>query len=230
MKDKVIINVSTGKYKNGADRLKSTLLEYFDGDLLLFTDESQINSPTHQENPYAFKTYAFQYALNLGYKKILWLDASIYAIKDITPVWDIIERDGYIMQDAGWLCGQWSNDKSLEYFGLTRDEAMLMPMYGNAGLLGLDLDKELPKIFFERWHKASQDGIFKGSWNNDLKTESDDVRCLGHRHDMSTGSIIANLLGMNLNYIRSYEIMQYASAPIETTLNESICLKAYGIS
>jgi len=228
VKDKVIINVSTGNYIVGQDRLRSTLSGYYDGDLLFFTDENQFGSPTHKENPYAFKTYAFQHALSLGYKKILWLDASIYAIKDITPIWDIIEKDGYIMQEAGWNCGQWSNDMSLEYFGLTRDEAMRMPMYGNAGLLGLDLDRELPKIFLERWHKASQDGIFKGAWNNNAKTESDDIRCLGHRHDMSVGSIIANLLDMN--YIKSTEIMQYGSAPFQPAMNDSICLKAYGIS
>lgn len=228
MKDKVILNLATGNYIVGQDRLRSTLSGYYDGDILFFTEESQFGSPTHKENPYAFKTYAFQHALNLGYKKILWLDASIYAIKDISPIWDIIERDGYIMQEAGWYCGQWSNDKSLDYFGLSRDEAMTMPMYGNAGLLGLDLNKELPKIFLERWHKASMDGIFKGEWNNNSNTESNDIRCLGHRHDMSVGSIIANLLGMK--YIRSSEIMQYGSAPFEPSMNDSICLKAYGIS
>ena len=228
MKDKVIINLATGNYIVGQDRLRSTLSGFYDGDILFFTDESQFSSPTHKENPYAFKTYAFQHALNLGYKKILWLDASIYAIKDITPVWDIIEKNGYIMQEAGWNCGQWSNDKSLEYFGLTRDDAMKMPMYGNAGLLGLDFNKELPKIFFERWHKASQDGIFKGAWSNNAKTESNDILCLGHRHDMSVGSIIANLLDMS--YINSSQIMQYGSAPFEQPMNDSICLKAYGIS
>jgi hypothetical protein len=105
---------------------------------------------------------------------------------------------------------------------------MKMPMYGNAGLLGLNFEKELPKIFFERWHKASQDGIFMGAWNNTDNSESDDVRCLGHRHDMSVGSIIANLLGMS--YINSDEVLQYGSAPFQEPINDSICLKAYGIS
>lgn len=228
MKDKVILNLATGNYIVGQNRLRQTLSGFYDGDLLFFTEESQFNSPTHKENPYAFKTYAFQHAINLGYKKILWLDASIYAIKDITPVWDMIENKGYIMQEAGWNCGQWSNDRSLEYFGIEREYAMKMPMYGNAGLLGLNIEKELPKIFFERWHKASQDGIFKGAWNNSNNSESNDIRCLGHRHDMSTGSIIANLLGME--YIRSTEIMEYGSAPFQKPMNDSIVLKAYGIS
>jgi hypothetical protein len=228
MKDKVIINVSTGNYIVGQERLRSTLSGYYDGDILFFTEENQIDSPTHKENPYAFKTYAFQHALDLGYKKILWLDASIYAIKDISSVWNMIEEKGYIMQYAGWNCGQWSNDRSLEYFGLERDYSMNMPMYGNAGLLGLNFEKELPKLFFEKWHKASQDGIFMGAWNNNDNSESNDVRCLGHRHDMSVGSIIANLLGMS--YINSDEVLQYGSAPFEEPMNDSICLKAYGIS
>jgi len=228
MKDKVILNLATGNYIVGQNRLRQTLSGFYDGDLLFFTEESQFNSPTHKENPYAFKTYAFQHAINLGYKKILWLDASIYAIKNISPVWEIIEKKGYIMQEAGWNCGQWSNDKSLEYFGIERDYAMKMPMYGNAGLLGLNVEKELPKLFFDRWHKASKDGVFKGAWNNTNNSESNDIRCLGHRHDMSTGSIIANLLGMD--FISSSEIMQYGSAPFESVLNDTICLKAYGIS
>jgi hypothetical protein len=228
MKDKVIISLATGNYIVGQNRLRSTLSGYYDGDILFFTSEDEINAPKHSENPYAFKTYAFEYAKNLGYKKILWLDSSIYAVKDIKPVWDLIENDGWVMQYAGWNCGQWSNDKSLEYFGISRDEALNMPMYGNAGLLGLNLNNDTSLEFLNRWHKASQGGVFIGAWNNNNKTESDDIRCLGHRHDMSVGSIIANQLFMS--YINSDHILQYGSAPFEPCMNESICLKAYGIS
>lgn len=226
----LIINIATGGYKKGADRLRKTLFEKnFCGDILFFDNESDVGSPSHIENPYAFKTHTFQYGLNLGYTKILWLDASVYAIKDINIVWDILDNIGYLMQYAGWTCGQWANDNSLDYFNITRDDAMNMKMYGNAGLLGLNFENETSKEFFNRWHKASIDGIFKGKWNNNEKTESNDERCLGHRHDMSTGSIIANQLGMNENFIPHDEILQYAS-PEDEVLNETIIFKAQGIN
>jgi hypothetical protein len=226
----VILNVSTGGYIRGAERLRNTLLGIgeFKGDLLFFTDESQINAPKHLENPYAFKTYAFNYAINLGYKKILWLDSSVYAIKQISKAWEIIEQKGFIMQYAGHNCGTWSNDNCLEYFGIDRNQAMEMPMYGNAGLLGLDMEKDICNIFLDKWHKSALDGIFKGSWNNNNNTESNDTRCKGHRHDMSAGSIIANQLGMNNEFLSTLEILQYAS-PEEAPINESIIFKAQGI-
>jgi hypothetical protein len=33
-----------------------------------------------------------------------------------------------------------------------------------------------------------------------------------------------------MSYINSDEILQYGSAPFEEAMNDSICLKAYGIS
>ena len=33
-----------------------------------------------------------------------------------------------------------------------------------------------------------------------------------------------------MSYINSSQIMQYGSAPFEQPMNDSICLKAYGIS
>ena len=225
----VIINLATGRYIVGAERLKQSLLDNnYKGDFLFFTEESQVGSPTHFENPYAFKTYAIQYALNLGYTKILWLDASVYAINDIDIVWKTIEEQGFLMKFSGWYSGTWANDFSLNYFNITREEAFNMPMYGDAGLLGLNFESEIANLFFDKWHKSSQDGVFKGAWNNNEKTESQDERCLGHRHDMTAGSIIANLLGMNNNFFASNEILQYAS-PTYEVLNDTIIFKAQGM-
>lgn len=229
MKDKVIINVSTEKYFLGVKRLKNTLNNFFDGDFLFYSNENELGAPKHFDNPYAFKTYAFNNALKLGYKKILWLDASVYAVKDITPAWDIIEKTGFLMQHAGWNCGSWSNDNCLNYFNITRDKAMQMPMYGNAGLLGLNFNFDISNIFFEQWHKASIDNVFIGNWSNDKKTESSDERCLGHRHDMVAGSIIANKLKMNCSYVSQDQIMQYGASEEVPLLNETIVLKAQGI-
>ncbi len=194
---KCIINVSTGRYIKGLDRLRESLDTVgFDGDLLAWTAESQIGAPLHQHNPYAFKIYAFDEALRQGYRKILWVDASIWAIKPLDPIWEGLEKHGYVKQYAGHLCGTWSSDSQLEYFGVTRDEAMKLEMYGNGGFLALDFDVPIAQEFFKRWKQAMLDDQFKGSWNNDNNCVSSDPRCKGTRHDMLAGSMIANQLKM----------------------------------
>ena len=215
-----------GNYIKGVERLESSLIMDSDFDFIKFIGEQTIGCPPHLENPYAFKIYAIDKAREMGYTQILWLDSSVAAIKSTKPIWDIIEQDGYIMQDAGHYVGRWCNDYTLNYFGITRDEAMTMPMYGNAGLLGLDFKKTIPYQFFYQWKESMLAGCFKGAWTNNAKTESQDERCAGHRHDMVCGSIIADR--MNMKYQNGENILEYAdlSAPPK---NETIIFKAQGM-
>lgn len=194
---KCIINFASGRYVKGQDRLNESLLKVgFDGAFLSWTVEESIGSPLHKDNPYAFKIYCFEQAINAGYTKILWVDASIWAIKPLNPIWKALAEHGYMKQYAGHLVGWWSSDRQLEYFGITRDEAMKIEMHGNGGFFALDFEKDIAKEFFKRWKQSMLDGMFKGSWNNDNNCESSDSRCKGSRHDMTCGSIIANQLEM----------------------------------
>jgi hypothetical protein len=221
-----VINLASGRYWKGQLRLMETLNFNWGGDLLFFSEESQLNAPPHLDNPYAFKIYAFREAIRRGYNSILWLDASVYCEKNPKSVFEHIEREGYIMQEAGHLVGTWCNDHTLNYFGLTRDEAMEMTMYGNAGFLGLSTYSEKAMMFLDMWEASMKAGCFKGAWNNGNKTESNDERCKGHRHDMTCGSIIANRLGMV--YQSGNEILQY-KAPNDLPNNDTIIFGGQGI-
>lgn len=194
----VIINFASGNFIKGQQRLKKTLEEHYKGDFMGFTNEVEIGAPPHQLNPYAFKLYAFDKALEAGHTKILLIDASVWAIRDPLPVFEHISEHGYIMQEAGHYCGNWANDNCLSYFNITRDEANKMLMYGNAGFLGLDFSTEIAKTFFMRWKASMLAGIFKGSWDN-------------HRHDMVCGSIIANQL--NMEYQGAHDWLNYGTEP-----------------
>ena len=217
---------SRGNYVKSLARLSESLRNNFDGDFLAFVGEQSIGAPLHSENPYAFKIYAWYEAIRRGYTHILWLDSSCFAIKNTKPIFDKIDQQGYIMQEAGHLAGTWTNDNALAYFGISRDQAMKMPCYGNAGFLGLKINSEIPNHFFTTWAHSMDAGMFKGDWTNEDHSQSSDERCKGHRHDMSCGSIIANDLGMK--YESGQRWLQYGGV-FDEVLNDSIIIKAQGL-
>ena len=136
-----------GNYLIGLDRLAESAARFDNNPFIGFRSEASIGSPTHAENPYAFKIYAFRKALELGYRQILYLDSSVVFVNKINRLWSILEEDGYFIQEAGHYVGRWCNDRTLNYFNLSREEAMLMPMYGNCGLIALDFDKHIATTF-----------------------------------------------------------------------------------
>ena len=221
---KAIINLSTPNFRKAQARLRGSL-EGYDIPYLECTSESQVGAPRHHDNPYAFKIYAIEQALKAHYTDILWLDSSCYAIADPKPIFDIIASKGYFMEDSGHVAGKWANDRCLQYFGLTRDEAMEIPMY-SAGFTGLNFNNLKAAQFFEQWKQAMLNGVFKGGWTNKDKTESQDERCEGHRHDMVCASIIAHKLHMTYEPGGTY--FQYA-APNDPVNKDTVVFKLQGI-
>ncbi len=225
MTKNAIINIATGRYIGGQKRLEKSL-SGMDVDFYGWTRESQVGAPPHSNNPYSFKTHAFRkiFTHENKYDNVLWVDASVWAVKDVAPIFEHIQKHGYIMQEAGHMAGKWTNDRALMEFGITRDDAMNIPMYGNAGFLGLSITSGVAMEFLNRWHNASMAGLFRGAWTNTNNSESMDERCAGHRHDMSLGSIIANDLGMD--YVSGDKWLAYAK-PNES-VNDDMILKACG--
>lgn len=185
---KVILNFAKGgNYPAGQARLIQTLLTYgwdlTGGEIKTWNDESELGAPLHQDDPYGFKVAAWEWALKEGYDLGLWVDASVFASAAVDPVFDHIRAHGYVMEEAGHFAGSWCNQHALDYFGITREKASQIMMYGNAGFLGLDLRETLSHQFIQNWRAALDAGAFRGSWQD-------------HRHDMTCGSIIAHRLGM----------------------------------
>ncbi len=204
-----------GNYLKGMARLSDSLEGKFDGKFMGFVGEASIGAPAHLDNPYAFKIFCFEKALKAGYKKILYLDCSVFAVAPVQPIFDIIERDGYIMQEAGHYLKNWINDDALKYFGISRDALEGVIMYGNAGFLGLDFNCPLAANFYAKWKASMEAGAFRGDWSN-------------HRHDMACGSMIAWLLYMDAHYQRGDEILEYAQFG-SSRKNSTIVFQASGM-
>jgi len=192
-----IVNFANGHFKKGQDRLvKSVQENNYQGDILTFDQYEQVGSSTHQEVPYQFKVYAIEKARQMGYDIVLYLDASIFAIKDVMPVIYHIIDNGHLMELCGFSVGQWATDICLNEFSISREDAFEMSLY-SAGFTGLNFQNKLSKLFFERWfYFASQKITFIGDWNNNQKQCSQDERCLGHRHDQTVASILSHTIGL----------------------------------
>jgi hypothetical protein len=195
-----IVNLITDgvpRYKIGQDRLIDSMKKYCPDnvDCFYFNGEETVGAPKHSDNPYAFKLYAIKKVRDMGYRQVLWLDASIVAAGDFMSVFAWMEEKGVFLEHSGWKAGQWTNDVALTKLKTTREEAWQMPMF-SAGFCGFNFDNTASVLLFEQWWKAMLDGCFRGSWDN-------------HRHDMSAGSIIANKMNLLDRYAECTQFFSY---------------------
>jgi hypothetical protein len=142
----------------------------------------------HSEIPYYFKAEIMAKTARYA-ETILWCDASIFATgASLDPIFQHIERHGYLLPWGGFKNSEWCNDRSLRAFGFTRDQAESQRHIMGA-LYGVRTDHPLGKLILEE-HLRHRD-LFCGQHDNLTKSESSDPRCHGHRHDQSVLSLIA---------------------------------------
>lgn len=188
-----------GWYGAGVERLHRSLIYHgYAGSLLLHKGVYPPDSPTHEENPYAFKIYAFMDAISKGYKNILWLDSSFWNIKNPHHVFDIIQDNGVFAFRSGYNCAQTCPDNLLARMGVTRDEAELLPEIAT-GMVGLNIENPDGKNVFNLWSKLCHEGYFKNSRTHNPE-ESGDPRFLHSRQDQSAFSMAVHHYGLNIDY------------------------------
>ena len=198
--DKCIVNYITmnGWRPHGQERMANSLRKHgYDGDVLLF-DEKSFYCPKHSDIPYAFKVYVMETARKKGYRFIIWVDASFWAIRPLDDLFVWLVGEGVLFQNSGYPVGQWSSDDSLSLLGLNREEAFEIPMF-SGGFIGLDLEHAKARYFLDAFYHHAEDGrAFKGAWKNKNKKVSEDPRVKGHRHDMVVGSILAHRMNIKI--------------------------------
>ena len=187
--------VGGGWYPAGQKRLRDSLNYHGStSDLLFFNDFPTEGYDT--SCPYNVKASALEYAINAGYKRVVWNDASQWYINNPMRLWDIVNEKGYFFWRSGFNCAQTCSDACLEYFGITRDEA---EGYADcsSSCIGLNLDNQNALEFAHKWIQAAKDGVFKGSRFHD--NQSSDPRFMFHRQDQSAASILINKMGLKFH-------------------------------
>lgn len=230
-----IINVAAGGgYPRGQARLIESLDKHSEVKLakLMWRDMYPDGCPPHASVPYAFKAYAFKAALDAGFEKIFWMDASAWLAKPWGDFWDMFDANGGALWDAQQpSMGIWTCDAALPKLGCTREESFKVTLV--EGLCcGLDFSKPLVKEFWEYYWARACDGSFIGPWRREHAFVSEDERVQGHRHDMPVLSM-ANVLGD----IHGKEVIELLHPPDyfvrwgpEVALNDNTCIYAQGMA
>lgn len=198
-----IINAAHGKwYPRGQKRLKDSLIHHgFNWDIL--TWEGWANDNYDKSCGYNVKAAAFEEAIKRGYTHILWLDCSVWAVRDPNTIFDIINEKGYYFWKNGYNCAQECSDACLNYFGVSRNQAEKWDI-ASTSMFGVNLTNPTGKEFIERWLQSAKDKVFHGSREHD--NQSFDKRFLWHRQDQSAASIILNQLGCKIHEPREFSM------------------------
>lgn len=187
----VIISAGIGNwYAQGVRRLERTLnFEGWGGSILTWKDEYPPNSHAHEHVPYYMKIAAFEEAIRQGYTHILWADASMFAVKNPMPMFDIINDQGYYFFSSGYNLAQSVNDLALSAVGLSRDEAEGINEWAS-GLVGININNPDGNALYYTWKAYMDAGLSIGS-RAPNKEESQDPRFIHHRQDQSCLALAA---------------------------------------
>jgi hypothetical protein len=212
----------TGAYLTKLERLEQSLNGNFSGQFYGFKDYKEINCEPHKQIPYKFKPRSIQTAFERGSKVVLWCDSPVYAKKNVAPIFDHIKEHGYIFFDnIGYSLGDYTNDKTLNYFGISREQSWDIKMI-MACVMGFDLSNPNIKAIFNEYYLLA-DTLYKGEWTNNFKTESEDLRCRGHRHDQSVMSCLIYKHGLKITHAQS-TFFAYETHRLVMPIADSICL------
>jgi hypothetical protein len=219
---RAIVSVATGPFVRGLDRLTEWCAAH-DTEYVTWRGRLPNGAPSHADVPYAFKPFAMN-AAAVEATTLLWCDSCMIPIKPLDPVWEQIERDGYLVFNNGYSNYEWTADSA--YPDLFADVYRDLPAHFDkldatrnmnrnikhvvGGLIGLDLTQQIGKDFLAEWYRLAKTRAFCGPWINSNYPHTvsprprsgwapcgpPDVR--GHRHDQSALSVIAWRLGCKL--------------------------------
>jgi hypothetical protein len=104
--------------------------------------------------PYAFKVCFFREARRLGYKRVLWLDASIVPFGSLRTIFEKIRRVGYFIQDNSHFVGEFMNEEAAKALGVSVKETEKM-VSCSAAIIGIDFTFPGMNELIDDWYKMA---------------------------------------------------------------------------
>lgn len=212
-----IVNYADGKYVKGQERLKESLVKNgYKGDFLFFSELDKDLFPSQNESPWGFKPLAIKYAIEKGYKYVLWLDSNMICIRKPQTIFKKIILNGYYISSVfTTFMGEWCSDITLEKLGISRDLSFKIQEV-DAGYFGINSSSQVTQDLLNEWCAFAKDGLtFRGidkslDWTLGYKNEnfivSKDIRVKGHRHDQTVLSYLVWKYKLSPSYFETKSI------------------------
>ncbi len=206
----VVSVATTPRFQRGQNRLgvaMETLRGREDAEFH-YWKEIKPGWPTHEQKPYGFKAYAMRDLRDYA-DVMLWCDASILPVRNMDPLWERIERDGYWIARNGWVNYDWCADSA--YPDLFPGCDSLEPCIEGhvtraeyarrvnrciphvvATAFGVNKHHPIGKAILDEYIRLATDTqAFCGPWKNDPQAPCGPPDVLGHRHDQTALSVLA---------------------------------------
>ena len=162
----------------------------------------------------------------------LLLDAAFFPIQHIQPLIEHIAQHGYYLCKNGYKVGQWASDRCLAAIDCGREHAMGLEECSSYAV-GINVHHELAMRLAHLWAEWCIAETIVGhhtSLSNpngrNRGPVSDDPRVMGHRHDQTVLSILANRLGL-LDWCERPRFTTYDG---QATTEETVLLNRGGIA
>lgn len=206
-----IVNFATGKYVEGQNRLRNSLLNSgYNGSFLFFSDNDSNRFPKQDDSPWGFKPLIIQEAIKKGYKYILWLDSNMICLRKPKTIFKKIKNFGfYISSSFTHDMGTWCSDLALETFNISREQSFHI-FEVNPSYVGINASNSNAMNLLNDWANFALDGkTFRGiskefplaeTNRNFNHLVSKDDRVKGHRHDQTALSFLCWKYNIKLSF------------------------------
>lgn len=220
---RVVVTVATGRYAMGGLRLSGKLAKLHERHLLW--NKEPIGSPPHSKVPYAFKARALELAAEES-STLLWADACIYPVQNLTRIWSHAETHGAWIAMNGWRNIEWTADSAYPDLQITRAENEGIP-HVVATAFALSLAHPVGREIFGQYvHLGLKTRAFIGPWTNGpnegptLGHVARTAPCgppgvLGHRHDQTALSVLAWRAGVRLTHCPDFFAYGKVGDPVD---------------
>lgn len=184
--------------RNGAAQLRmlqSFFSNGFSGTILRANEITRPDYPAHKQLEYGFKAACIKEAMDNKADIVIWADSNMVLLKPFTELLKVIDENPIFLMRNAWNVGQWSIPQSLQFFGVTRQQAFNIPTVVS-GFFAIDLNKE-PDFAEDFIRFCSKPEVINGPRTVKMPdSHSNDY--YGHRHDQVILSLMAHLGNVKL--------------------------------